>query len=117
MRDNKNATPNTSSAARMTQPEPGIGKKKAISTAMSDQPITWFNDTRDSEPPVPVLRGVAAAREGFSKAGADLSAGRLRTLRGFSGTKSSILRRISSISFSMRSAKQTTPEPSAVIVR
>src|SRR5215213_8138680 len=116
MRDSKNATPNTSSAARMTQPEPGIGKKKAMSTAMSDRPITWFNDTRDREPPAPG-RGVGAAREGFSNAGADLSAGRLRTLRGFSGTKSSILRRISSISFSMRSAKQTTPEANAPIVR
>src|SRR5215216_4792565 len=82
MRDSKNATPNTSRAARMTQPDPGIGKKKAISTAISDQPITWFNDTRESEPPVAEPRGVGAAREGFSKAGADLSTGRLRTLRG-----------------------------------
>src|SRR6185295_14028607 len=74
----------------------------------SDQPITWFSDTRESEPELP-LRGAGAWREGFSNAGADLSAGRLRTLRGFSGTKSSIFLRISSISRSMRSATRTTP--------
>jgi len=107
MRDSKKATPNTSRAARMTQPEPGIGRKKATSTAISDQPITWFSDTRESEPPELVLRG-GGWREGFSKAGADRSAGRLRMLRGFSG-KSSIFLRISSISRSMRSATRTTP--------
>src|SRR5438067_5488500 len=93
----------------MTQPEPGIGRKKATRTAISDQPITWFRETRESEPPEPPPRA-AAWREGFSNAGAGFSAGRLRTLRGFSGTKSSIFLRISSISRSMRSATQTTPE-------
>ena len=30
IRDSKNATPNTSRAARITQPEPGMGKKKCV---------------------------------------------------------------------------------------